>query len=70
MTDWCILFRNEMTGNAWWPVEPVNAETLFEDNTQYKICGKVYTKDTTVFRDARYEAIRQAVWDLINKKGP
>jgi len=43
-------------------------ETLFNDNTQYKICGKVYTKDTTVFRDARYEAIRQAVWEAINKK--
>jgi len=58
-----------MTGNAWWPVEPVNAETLFADNTEYKICGRVYSCDTTVFRDAKYEAIKQAVWELINKKG-
>jgi len=68
MTDWCILFRNERTGNAWWPVAPVNAEISFADGTEYKICDRVYSVDTTVFRDARYEAIRQAVWETINKK--
>ena len=65
-----IYFRNEKTGNAWWPLDPGCVDITFEDNTQYRINGRVFTVDTMYFRDKHYEAIKAIVWDTLNKKDP
>ena len=64
-----IYFKNENTGNAWWPLDPIDSETSFENDTTYRIDNRVYPCDTAVFRNACHEAIGEEMWKMI-KKGP
>lgn len=67
MLGWRIFYRDERTGGAWWPLEPIMTEPAFS-NTDYKIFEVTYTTDSAEFRKARSKALRETMWETIGKK--